>query len=43
MNDTEEGAKVGLLRDSHNLTLKFIFEWHLAPASPVTGELTLPF
>jgi hypothetical protein len=35
--------KVGVLRDSHNLTLTFIFEWHLAPASEVTGELTLPF
>jgi hypothetical protein len=37
------GSKVGVLRDSHNLTLTFIFEWNLAPASDVTGELTLPF
>jgi hypothetical protein len=36
-------TKVGVLRDSHNLTLTFIFEWPLAPASDVTGELTLPF
>jgi hypothetical protein len=41
--DPTETAKVGELRDSHNLTLTFIFEWHLAPASKVTGELTLPF
>jgi hypothetical protein len=32
-------AKVDILLDS----LFWIFEWHLAPASEVTGELTLPF